>query len=110
MEDIERSSKVKFALTLCYTTTRLEKGVKVAVSLEGTIYGRDGESVDTKLMPNLQSVKQWADDNDALAIQVYDFDKETESLLLKAGLSDRWQQASESTFKAVLARARDRSE
>jgi hypothetical protein len=68
------------------------------------------KAIDTKLMPNLQSTKWWANDTDVLAIQVYDFDKVTESLLLKAGVADRWQQASESTFKAVLAKARDRSE
>jgi hypothetical protein len=81
----------------------------MAVNLEATIYGNNGESVGTKLMPNLQSVKQWADDIDALAIHVYDFDTEEESLLLKAGLSDRWQQASENTFKSVLERAKQRN-
>ena len=82
----------------------------MAVNLEATIYGKDGEVIDTKLMPNLQSVKEWANEADALAIKTYDFDKETESLILKAGLGERWQQASENTFKVVLARARDRSE
>ena len=81
----------------------------MAVNLEATIYGKDGEAIDTKLMPNLQSVKQWADDNDAVGIKTYDFDKETESLLLKAGIADRWQQASENTFKAVLERAKQRN-
>ncbi len=82
----------------------------MAVNLEATIFGKDGKAIDSKLMPNLQSVKEWADGADALAIKTYDFDKETETLYLKAGLKERWQQASESTFKAVLARARDRSE
>ncbi len=82
----------------------------MAVNLEATIYGSGGKPVGAKLMPNLQSVKEWADNADAVAIKTYDFDKETETLYLKAGLKDRWQQASENTFEAVLARARDRSE
>ncbi len=82
----------------------------MAVNLEATIYGKNGNAIDTRLMPNLQSTKEWADSTDALAIKVYDFDKETESLLLKAGLNNRWQQSSENTFNVVLARARDRSE
>ena len=82
----------------------------MAVNLEATIYGKDGDSIDTRLMPNLQSVKEWANEADALAIKTYDFDKETETLYLKAGLKERWQHASENTFKVVLARARSRPE
>jgi len=82
----------------------------MAVNLEATIYGKDGNSIDTRLMANLQSVKSWADESEAMAIKTYDFDNETETLYLKAGLKERWQQASENTFKAVLARARSRSE
>jgi hypothetical protein len=61
-------------------------------------------------MADLQSVKEWANEADALAIKTYDFDTEIETLYLKAGLKARWQQASENTFKAVLARARNRSD
>jgi hypothetical protein len=82
----------------------------MAVTLEATIYGNDGESVGTKLMPNLQSVKEWANEADALAIKTYDFDKETETSYLKAGLKERWQQASEKTFEAVLKRAKSRDQ
>jgi len=80
----------------------------MAVNLEATIYGKDGNPIDTRLMANLQSVKEWANDTDALAIKTYDFDKETETLYLKAGLKERWQQASEKTFEAVLKRAKSR--
>lgn len=82
----------------------------MAVNLEATIFGKDGKAIDTKLMPNLQSVKEWADSTDALAIQVYDFEEEEESRYLKAGLKERWQTTTEKTFSAVLERAKNRSE
>ena len=81
----------------------------MAVNLEAAIYNKDGNPIDTRLMANLQSVKLWADESEAIAIKTYNFDEETENLYLKAGLKERWQQASENTFKAVLERAKQRN-
>ena len=80
----------------------------MAVNLEATIYGEDGNPIDTRLMANLQSVKEWANHSYGIAIKTYNFDEETENLYLKAGLKERWQQATEKTFQAVLERAKSR--
>ena len=81
----------------------------MAVSLEATVYDKSGNPVDTKLFTNLQAVKRWASDVDAIAIKTYDFDEDTETLYLQAGLNENWYKATENTFNKVLERAKSRT-
>ena len=82
----------------------------MALTLEATLYDRNGEASEDRLFGNLNSVKAWADEEGAEAIQVYDSEKDTESYYLKGGAREAWYVSDPRLFRRRIERLREKAQ
>ena len=82
----------------------------MALTLEATLYGRNGEASGDRLFGNLNAVKAWADEQGAEAIQVYDSEEDTESYYLKGGAREAWYVSDPRLFHRRMERLREKAQ
>jgi sugar (pentulose or hexulose) kinase len=82
----------------------------LALTLEVTLYDKDGQPIDDRLFGAITAAKSWADEKGAVAIEAFDAESEETTFYMKGGIKENWYETSEKLFKRRMERYKERSQ
>ena len=76
----------------------------MAVNLLAELFDSEGNKLGESFFGSLVSVKNWAKDENATFIRIYDVEEDKETYYLKAGAQGRWTETTPKMFEFTVDR------